>query len=156
MVAGQSFMVCHPGQLPHFIRHAGSKDVRAFKLSTADLDIILFFAEQSLYHLRGGQRWRAVGWVEEQLKQHNNSWSAIINLWPYRLFGPQLTQDLGFVGHGIYMVLAEEYGHWSGENDILAQQPWWNLKSGDHGVQESTEWGWTSKWRVEDGCLKES
>ena len=120
--SNRTFVLRHPGQLPRFIAHSHSQDVRTFTLTPRDKTRVLSRADFQTSINPSVRYWRAPEAVLNVLKYSNPHRSPThipLNLAPYRLVGPRLAQGVGLIGHDFCVALVEEVGRIPGENGII-------------------------------------
>lgn len=119
-----SFVVRHPtlDRLPHFIAHADNQDLRVFQVTAQDYEGVFWNDLQTIRSPRS-RWWRTPAWVDRQFRLRdplNRPPPPFIYDFAHRqLAGPRLVQGLGLIGHGICVLLAEEYGRWPDTPHLL-------------------------------------
>ena len=120
--SNRTFVLRRPGQLPHFIAHPYSRDVRIFTLTPRDRTRILSRVDFHTGINPSVRYWRAPEAVLNVLRYGRLHHSAVpipLDLTPYRLIGPRLAQGVGLIGHDFCIALVEEVGRIPGEDGFI-------------------------------------
>jgi len=120
--SNRTFVLHHPGQLPHFIAHSYSRDVRTFTLTPRDKTRILSRVDFHTGINPSVRYWRAPEAVLNILRYsrpYHSTPPIPLDLTPYRLVGPRLAQGVGLIGHDFCVALVEEVGRIPGEDGFI-------------------------------------
>ena len=136
-VTDRSFVIRLPNQPPRFIARPSSQDIQAFTLSTKDKIHILSRVHRQTCIFPRIRYWRAPETVLHLIKHSNHYHPPLripLDLTPYHLVGPRLTQGLGLIGHGFCVALIEEFGRIPGEDGVIVGHFYsWNEEMMVHG-----------------------
>jgi hypothetical protein len=122
-ITGRSFVVRQSGQPPLFIGRPSSKDVHVFCLTSEDINhIYMGCGINARTYLDRNWRpdWRVRQYLTKTTIFNHPIPPVDVDLTPFRLIGPRLTQGHGLIGNGIRIALIEEYGRWPREPNCIA------------------------------------
>lgn len=122
-LTGTPHLIRPPNQLPHLIARPSSRDLKVFTLTPSDIHHI--HASVGIHaHFHQGRKWRPEWRVRRMMGQSDLFTQPPVaeefDFSTCHLVGPQWTQGLGVVGHGICVALLEEFGRWPNDHGAIA------------------------------------
>jgi len=124
-VTGKTFILRRPNHLPRFIARPHSKDVRIFSLAPEDKIRILSRVHVQTCVFPRIRLWRTPNTVLNLVGHSERFHPPLrlpLDLTPYRLVGPYLTQGLGLIGRDFCVALVEELGRIPNEDGMIIGQ----------------------------------